>query len=332
MRLKYATYLQYMETLDFWRDSCRYEDKSVYKKVHCCNPKVAEYQEQNSQLWQEWCAAGRKGKPPILPPTVECEKCEYANLSLGKYDGESSSRPITGHVEGTIPVPLKGRKKVWIHNVNQKLLESILDEIDNDIEAFALTGSPKIEDFSFLERFHDLKLVNIWWNNKAAALWDMSKTPNLEYLYLRAITNLTDISQIANAKKLRCLFLYAGNENIQSLRPFENHPALEFVVLLRPLADTNLRSLIDVPNLKYLNCHVRLFDINAYAEFEAKRPDVDTNFWEGVEGFAETNYSSYYVQLVGSRQRTVKPDDYEKQEKHRQKYLAIKQKYLTTSE
>ena len=96
-------------------------------------------------------------------------------------------------------------------------------------------------------------------------------------------------------------------------------------------SETDLRHLITIPNLKYLDCHPKFFDIEAYAQFEAKRPDVDTNFWEGIDGYADKE-NQYYTQLVGRRQRDVKPDDYAKQEKHRQKYFAIKQKYLDTNE
>lgn len=71
----------------------------------------------------------------------------------------ASDRTICRHTEGTIPVPLKGRKKVWLDNVNQKQLDAVIDEIDWEVEAVAITGSPTVKDFTFLERFSKLKYV-----------------------------------------------------------------------------------------------------------------------------------------------------------------------------
>lgn len=328
MRLKYSIMEEYLSIINFWQKACNYEGKSSCLKGRCCNPKTNEYQNRCAEIRREWHDAGGIGKLPVMPlPTVECEKCEYTDLTLGAYEGSASLRTINRHVEGTIPVPLKGRKKVWLDNVDQKQLESVLNAVDFDIEAFALTGSPTIRDFSFGESFPNLKYAYIWWNNNATHLWDITKTPNLEYLYLERINSLSDISQLQNAKNLRYLFIYGGND-ISSLQPLEHHPSLQFIVLYRLIADTDLRPLITIPNLRYLNCHPNIFNIEDYAMFEAKRPDVDTNFWEGIEGYADKP-NQYFTQLVGRRQRLVKPDDYVRQEKHKQKYLAIKEKFLS---
>ena len=329
MRLKHSILDQYLSVVYFYHGSCKYKGKSSINESHCCNPQATEYKIRCREIRNDWYDKGAKGKSPAMPtPTVECEQCQYADLTLGAYEGLASLRTINRHAEGTIPVPLKGRKKVWLDNVNQKQLESVLDDIDWDIEAFAMSGSPTIKDFSFLERFPNLKIVNLWWNNKATTLWDMTKTPNLEYLFLEAINNLSDISQLANAKRLRFLFMYQGND-ISNLKALDNHPSLEFIFWCRMTSVADLRHLITIPNLKYLDFMANVLEIDAYAQFEAMRPDVDTNFWEGVEGYADKE-NQYFTKLVGKRGRLVKPDDYAKQEKHRQKYLAIKQKYLTT--
>lgn len=244
----------------------------------------------------------------------------------------ASDRTICRHTEGTIPVPLKGRKKVWLDNVNQKQLDAVIDEIDWEVEAVAITGSPTVKDFTFLERFSKLKYVYLWWNNKATSLWDVTKTPDIEFLQLDQINRLTDISQLQNAKKLRYLKICEGKDNIASLTSLINHPALEFIDWSRIVDDTDMSPLITIPNLKYLSCYFNLFDINSYAMFEAKRPDVDMDFFEGLGGYENdvSDSNPYFVGLVGKRQGMAEFVDNAKQEKHRAKYLAIKQKYLTT--
>lgn len=334
MRLNYDALQRYGTVLDFWQSTCNYNGSSACSRGRCCNPETNEYQKRCDELWSEWHKAGGKGKAPVMPsPTVECEKCEYADLTVGAFQGNASLRTISRHTEGVIPVPLKGRKRVWLDNVDRKQLDGVLNDIDTDIEAFAITGSPKIESFAFLERFSGLKYVYLWWNNKATSLWDFTKTPNVEFLRLDAFNRLSDISQIEKAKKLRYLKLYAGNESIDSLKPLERHPSLEVVSLWRKVDDADLNALISIPKLKYLDCHFNIFDIDAYAAFEAKRPDVDTSFWEGLycyEYDRPNENNSYYVGLAGRRQGIAEANNTAKQEKHRLKYLSVKRKYSAT--
>lgn len=334
MRIKERIRAQYRSVLQFWCDVCKYRGESVCYGGRCCNPETAKYQKKCEKLWRDWHKAGSKGKLPVMPsPTVECEKCQYADLTVGSFQGHASSMTICRHTDGVIPVPVKGRKKIWLDNINQKQLETLLDDMDSDIEAFAISGSPKITDFTFLERFKKLKYVYLWWNNQATSLWDMTKTPDVEFLYLESMNKLSDVTQVQNAKKLRYFFLHGGAVNIESLKPFENHPSLEYIALHHMLADTDLSSVITVPNLKYFECHFNLFDMDAYAEFEAKRPDVDTNFWEGIEGYEyDEPHKPYWVYLVGKRKGSADPDDYVKQEKHKKKYQAAKEKFLTRVE
>lgn len=322
MRLKYSVVQQYRAVFNFWQSSCGY-------KGRCCDPASKAYKDECDELWSAWHKAGGKGKYPVMPPpTVECEKCAFADLTVGSYQGNASLRTISRHAEGTVPVPVKGRKKVWLDNVNQKQLDGILDEIDPNIEAFAITGSPTVNDFDFLERFSALKCVYIWWNTRAVRLWDISKTPDLEFLQLDAVNRIADVSPLKNAEKLRYFGVYGGGSVIEGLKQLNNHPSLEYISLLQRVADTDLRPLINIPNLKYLDCLFNLFDIDAYAMFEAERPDVDTNFWEGLSDYEfDKPVSGYSVGLVGKRHGIAEIRDVAKQEKHKKKYLSVKQKY-----
>jgi len=177
MRLKNSRWKQYYNVLNFWLNSCRFDGKG------CFYSETDKYQKECDILWSAWHKEGSRGKLPVMPPeTVECEKRKYSDLTLGRYQGRASLSVISRHRAGTIPVPLKGRKRVWLDNVNQQQLDSVLKDIDIDIEAFAISGSPSINDFSFLEKYSKLKLVCLWWNNKVERLWDMTKTPEIEFL------------------------------------------------------------------------------------------------------------------------------------------------------
>ena len=324
MRLKHSIKRQYYSAVQIWNNACKYEGQG------CCYPETEEYSKECSKLWAAWHKAGSRGKLPVMPPeTIECEKCKYADLTLGRYQGRASQMTISRHIGGTIPVPLNGRKKVWLDNVNQKQLNSVLHNISPDLEVFAISGSPSISDLTFLERFSKLKNVYIWWNNKTETLWDISKTPEIEFLRLSDINRLSDISQLQNAKKLRYLDISHGTGSLSSIKPLENHPSLEFMILYMTVADLDIRPLITIPKLKYLDIQSNIFDIEAYAMFEARRPDVETTFFEGIGGEDFEKEFGSLVCLVGKRQGLAEIKDKIKQKKHQEKYLPLKQQYLT---
>jgi hypothetical protein len=326
MRLKYSVAQYYSSADDFWRHSCNNKGRG------CRYPETENYKKECAKLWDDWHKAGGRGKYPIMPPeTIECEKCEYADLTLGRYQGKASLTVISRHTDGTIPVSLKGRKKVWFDNVNQKQLNSALNDISPDLEAFAISGSPSISGYSFLEKFPKLKYVYIWWNNKTECLWDIAKTPEVEFIGLDSVNRLSDISQVGDAKKLRYLDIVGDSGSLSSIKPLENHPSLEFLSLNRTVADMDIRPLITMPQLKYFQCQFNIFDIEAYAMFEARRPDVDTNFFEGLDDYdwEEKEDKSYFIGLVGKRQGYAEFEDKVKQKRHQEKYLTLVKKYLT---
>jgi len=326
MRVERGINEAYLEETEFHAKRCRYRGEGG-----CCDPSQHEYVKQDERMWEKWRKAGCKGKKPVRQPeTVECEKCEYADLSVGSFQGHANARVICRHREGTIPVPIKGRKKVYLDNVSPQQLETLIEEFDPDLEAFAISGSPNIADFTFLERFPKLKRVYIWWNNKAESLWDFAKTPDIEYLYLNWMKTTMDISSLANAKKLR----YFNMCNVKSLKPLEGLPAIECLYVWG-VEDEDIRPLITLPALKYLFCHPTAFNIEAYAMFEARRPDVDTDFWEGLDGGVTITKvapgepeTQRYVSFVGKRQRgMVDCGDVQRIEKQMAKFRALKEKY-----
>lgn len=120
MRLKHSILQQYDSVPDFWRNACGYSGKSACQRGRCSQPATGEYQKLCDEIWQEWHKFGGKGKLPVMPPkSVECEKCVYSDKTLGVFQGNASLRVISRQVEGTIPVPIKGRKKIWLDNVTK---------------------------------------------------------------------------------------------------------------------------------------------------------------------------------------------------------------------
>lgn len=314
-----------------FREACKRK-----RGTSCCHPEYpAYYQESLEAIRAQW----ESSRPTIYPPArIRCEECEYANQDLGVYDGKASDMGLSYSPGGTIPVPLKDRNKVWLHNVNQKKLDAAIKEISPDIEAFALSGSPGLSDLSFLEKFGKLKTVYLWWNNKTDKLWDFTKTPEIGFLRLADYNHLSDISQLGNARKLRYLDMYSENGILSSIKPLQNLANLEFLKLYIKVADKDILPIINLPAIKYFDCQIDIFDMESYAMFEVRRQDVMISFHEGMlklweDSEAEedarngNNTSNYYVWFAGKGQGRASYGENDKLKKYSDKYSLMKEKY-----
>lgn len=305
---------------------CRW-DRSVSA---CCHPEYAVYLKNHSERLKEWMKSPDKTPfPKDEPASVQCENCKYSDKTIGVFAGNASDRVISRTLRGTIPVPLKGKKKVWLDNVNQKQFDSVLKEISPDIEAFYISGSPGLRDFSFLENFPKLKTVSLWWNNKAAELWDMSKTPDIQLLLLCDCNRLTDLSSLKFAKKLQQLRIYSETGVIASIDPIRNLPSLISLELYVRVADQDIRPVIQAKKLKYFDCRMDIFDINSYAMFEARRPDVFVNFYNGTsEDWHENDKKNRdCILFAGKNQGSTSYAKKEKYDRQQKKYSELKEKY-----
>ncbi len=299
----------------------------------CCDPEYENYQKRHSERLDQWMNSPDKTPyPKDEPAKVQCENCKYSEKTIGVYAGNASDMVISRTLRGTIPVPLKGKKIVWLDNVNQKQFDAVLKEIDPDIEAFYLSGSPGLRDFSFLENFRNLKTVFLWWNNKATQLWDLSKTPEVTSLLLCDCNRLTDISSLKYAKKLQHLRIYSETGIINGVDPIRDLPALTDLFLYIQVANKDIRPIIQTKALKYFNCRTDIFDIDGYAMFEARRPDVFVNFYNGTTGdFDESDKDKNgYILFAGKKQGGVAHSGKEKYEKQLKKYSELKEKYRNT--
>ena len=296
----------------------------------CCNPEYAVYLKKHSERLKEWMKSPDKTPyPKDEPASVRCENCEYSDKTIGVFEGNASDRVISRTLHGTIPVPLKGKKKVWLDNVNQKQFDTVLKEISPDIEAFYISGSPGLRDFSFLENFRKLKTVVLWWNNKATELWDLSQTPDINALLLSDCNRLTDISSLKFAKKLQQFQICSETGIINSIDFIRNLPLLNSLWLYVRVADKDIRPVVQAKKLEYFVCRLDIFVIVSYAMFEARRPDVFVNFYNGTsEDWNENDKNNIdYILFAGKNQGSTSYSNKEKYDRQQKKYLELKEKY-----
>ncbi len=321
MRLKNEKSYELESVFDFGK-ICNWDRKEIY----CCNPEYELYIKNHEKAIDNWLNS-KISQPKYPVSTIECEKCQYSNKELGVFVGNASDMVISRTLRGTIPVPLKGRKKIWLDNVNQKKLETALKEISPDIEELFISGSPGLSDLSFIEKYEKLKIIRLWWNNKADKLWDFKKTPNIEFLNLSDFNHISDILPLQAADKLRYLVITSETGALSTLKPLRMLSNLEYLKTYVKIADRDIRPIIALPKLKYYECQINIFDVEAYAMFEARRPDVDVNFFNGAQDDWDENDTSMW--FAGKGQGFIESGEKAKYIKQMAKYAALKEKYKT---
>lgn len=297
----------------------------------CCDPEYEPYLKRDYERFKKWMESSDKVPyPRDEPAIVHCENCKYSDKTIGVFAGGASDRVISRTLRGTIPVPINGKKKVWLDNVNQKQFDSILKDISPDVEVFYISGSPGLRDFSFLENFRKLKTVFLWWNNKATQLWDLGKTPEIKFLQLSDCNRLTDISSLKSAKKLERLGIYSETGIITSVDPIRDLSSLISLELYVKVADKDIRPVIQAKKLKYFDCRMDIFDIDSYAMFEAQRPEVFVNFYNGTsEDWDENRKNNIdYILFAGKSQGSTSYTGKDKYDRQLKKYSELKEKYL----
>lgn len=295
----------------------------------CCNPQHACNVREHKTFIGKWLSSLKRASFDKNPAMVKCEDCKYCDKTIGVFVGNASDRVVPRVLPGTVPVPMNGKKKIWLDNVNQKQIDAISNDICSDIEEIYISGSPSISDFSFLEKFSNLRKVAIWWNNKATQLWDLSKTPQITCLALLDVNRMTDISLLKHAKSLKYLQLTSEKGIVSSVDPIQHLTSLVGLKLCVSVADKEIRPIIQAVNLKYFSCGFDCFDMDSYAMFEVKRPDVFVNFFNGVSDDWNEAFqcNDGIILFAGKGQGFCDRSNKQKYDKKVTKYLALKEKY-----
>lgn len=299
-------------------------------RSQCCNPKHESNRKEHKTFIGKWLSSLSKSSHHKAEDTeVQCESCQYSDKSTGVFGGNASDRVVPRVLHGTVPVSIKDKKKIWLDNVNQKQINSILKDVRSDLEEIYISGSPSISNFAFLENFRNLKKVTIWWNNKASQLWDLSKTPEITCLALLDCNRLTDISSLRHANNLKYLQFTSENGNVSSVDPIRHLTSLMGLKLCVAVADKEIRPIIQAGNLKYFSCGFDCFDIDSYAMFEAQRPDVFVDFYNGVSDDWNkiANSDAGLILFAGKGQGFANGSNKDKYDKQVKKYLELKEKY-----
>ncbi len=243
----------------------------------------------------------------------KCRNCHYFKHDIGYYYGDKkftdnfSEKEIfmiavknTEDLDNAIKLLPKHTKALWLSSMGSIDYSSIAD-------------LPKLETV-----FIDI--------SKNIALWDMSKTPNLQVLELNVGTIVPDLSGLKNAKSLRHFGLIThisqiNKSIIPSFNIFKAIPVLDSLTLSGITStDNHIDDLIAIPNLKRLWISPNIFSVEEYAKFESLKFKISDEY--GIFSFNEEE-NEYYP--FGNGKHRIKSKN--AKERFAKEYKSLMEKY-----
>lgn len=89
-----------------------------------------------------------------------------------------------------------------ISGLDQATFERLVAGYGAQFLSIELSKCPRIADLSPLEDLPDLRLVQIFWNQRATRLWDLSRNPGLTGLSFEDFSRLHDLNDVHQAASL----------------------------------------------------------------------------------------------------------------------------------
>lgn len=194
--------------------------------------------------------------------------------------------------------------------LDQGAFESLVATHGERLSALHLWKCPRIEDLTPLESLPQLELVAIYWNQRTARLWDLSRTRRLRGLDLSAFARLHDLSELRRGRSLRELRLgdaWDSKSHFASLEPLASLTgllALDFSEVR--IDDGRIEPLAKLRRLQSLAFAANQFTTRQVAWLRARLPESLRSrslepVWSGKEPQTNAEKIVWDTIVVGKR-------------------------------
>lgn len=199
------------------------------------------------------------------PPRKKSESLSPCNMTPDDVDYEIS----TG----------KNPKILSICGMNQKSFEHFVLHYGHTYEYLDFFKCQAISDFSPLSDLKNLQAVNIFWNNRAAKLWDMSDNDALRYLSLLDSKKIAyELPLLNTAKNLEVIRVSGGSftpYHMKSLDCFAGMPSLKHIWMNDiKLDERNWKFLDSLPQLERWDFDAGMLTTEEIAYLVARYPHL----------------------------------------------------------
>ena len=164
-----------------------------------------------------------------------------------------------------------------ISGLDQGTFETLVSGHADRFSALYFWKCPRIQDWSPLESLPGLRLVSVFWNQRATRLWDVARTPRLAGLHLYDFTRLHDLGDLAGASSL--VELEFGDAVwdslvVRSLEPLAALPGLKALSLsAKRIEDGRVEPLGGLDQLQSLSFPAKQFTMQQVAWLRARLPE-----------------------------------------------------------
>lgn len=167
---------------------------------------------------------------------------------------------------------------LWISGLDQASFEKVITRYGSQFLALHLDKCPRITDLSPLEDLPRLRLVDIFWNQRATRLWDLSRNPALTGLRFSDFTRLHDLGDLPAAGSL--LELHFGDavwrtSTYESLAPLTELRGLRTLTFsFRRIDDGRIEPVGELTGLETLDMPTNMFTTRQFAWLRSRLPDT----------------------------------------------------------
>ena len=247
------------------------------------------------------------------------------DVSGGKISIEKIKSNLDSHTE--IDLEISG--------LRQDSLEFLIKNYSNRLNKVRFFKCPRLEDLSPLEELVKASEINIWWNQKASILWDVSKNKSLKTLHLTDFKKTTNLDSVSISQTIEELEVDGGmwNKNTyDSLDPLINMPKLRILGFGAKLKDNRIEPISQIRNLEEISFHSNLFKSEQIAWLKAKLPtDIKSDILVPFENYSADPSNGEIIEVLihGKRKPFVNiKENPQKFENYVTKFNNLYQHYL----
>jgi hypothetical protein len=165
---------------------------------------------------------------------------------------------------------------LWISGLDQPLFERLVAGYGAQFLGLECHKCPLIADLSPLEDLPDLRMVWLFWNQRATRLWNLSRTPRLTGLRFEDFTRLHDLRDLAKGASLHelrfgdALWSTSVFESLEPLAALRDLRSLDFDA--KRIDDGRIEPVGKLTGLEELTFPSNLFTTRQVAWLRAKLP------------------------------------------------------------
>ncbi|WP_162943589.1 hypothetical protein [Arthrobacter celericrescens] len=165
-----------------------------------------------------------------------------------------------------------------VSGLNQSSFERLVSDHGSQFKEIEFWKCPKLQDLTPLEDLPDLRMVSIFWNQRATRLWDLARTPRLSALRIDDFTRLHQLDDLYAGQTLKELIVgdavwdKSTFETLEPLGTLRN--LLNLSLLPKRIDDGRVQPLGSLTNLKTLRIPYNLFTTEQLAWLRAHLPEA----------------------------------------------------------